>query len=560
MNRAHLLFVGATAVVALALSACSTPQTSAPAPSGGADTGPVQPKVNRLVIAMPQPAREANNPSRDLSPPDIVQLRPMYEQLIAVGTKDGKFEPLLATSWALEPDGKAYRFKLRQGVKFHDNYGEMTSKDVAFTMADLSAQESIHSNAADHRNLIEKVDEINDYEIVFRFRRPDAAWLGNISMQLSGMEIHSKKHFEEKGNPTLSDRAVPGTGAYQYKERQQGAFVRFDRVAYQHWRVQPDFPELEIRWVGEASTRLAALLAGEIQMAPIPNDLQPSALNQGMKIATGTVKGVRFFLRFRGVYLNDTKDVSKGYKFPDSPFMDLKVRRALNKAINRDELNKTLLAGKGELMVNNHFHPVYRKGWNADWEKRFPEEYGYDQTRARALLQEAGYGPGKPLTTNIILTNLGELPNTPDILEAVAGYWRQVGVQVNLLTIDRAEDTRRNNAQEFNNHISPWVAPSDQFLGAFIFNSYSNRPPAGDVVYAPDVDEAFQKVRAELDDKKQDDLWRQYGEAQFRAVQHMPMFYLPVEVVYNPKIISEYIFPGSISGLYTHLETVKAAR
>ena len=48
--------------------------------------------------------------------------------------------------------------------------------------------------------------------------------------------------------------------------------------------------------------------------------------------------------------------------------------------------------------------------------------------------------------------------------------------------VDRAEETRRNNAQEFSNHVSPWVAPSDQFLGAFIFNTYSNRPQGGDVV------------------------------------------------------------------------------
>lgn len=548
-------------VAGLALSgaACSTPAGPA-VPAAGTDQGPVQPKVARLVVAMPQPAREANNPSRDLSPPDIVQLRPIYEQLIQISTKDGKFEPMLATEWNLEPNGRGYRFKLRKGVQFHDGYGEMTAKDVAFTMADLSSTESIHSNAADHRNLLESVDEVNDYEIVFNFKRPDAAWIGNISMQLSGMEIHSKKHMEQKGNPTLSDRPVPGTGAYQFRERQQGTYLRFDRVSFPHWRVQPDFPELEIRWVGEASTRLAALLANEIQMAPLPNDLQPQALNQGMKLATGTVKGVRFFLRFRGVYLNDPKDPSKGYKYPDSPMMDLKVRRALNKAINRDELNKTLLAGKGELLINNHFHPLFRKGWNPDWEKRFPEEYGYDQAKARALLQEAGYGPGKPLATNIMMTNLAELPNVLDVLEAVGNYWRQVGVTVNLVTVDRAEETRRNNNQEFNNHVSPWVAPSDQFLGAFIFNTYTNRPLSGDVVYTPEVDEAFQRVRAELDEKKQDQLWKEYGDIQFRNVQQIPMFYLPVEMVYNAKIVSEYVFPGSISGLYTHLETVKAAR
>ena len=108
--------------------------------------------------------------------------------------------------------------------------------------------------------------------------------------------------------------------------------------------------------------------------------------------------------------------------------------------------------------------------------------------------------------------------------------------------------------------IGGLIGTFNQFLGAFIFNTYSNRPQGGDVVQLPEVDDAFQKVRAELDEKKQDELWRAYGNAQFNTVQQIPMFFLPVEVVYNPKIVAEYVFPGSISGLYTHLEYVKAAR
>ena len=81
--------------------------------------------------------------------------------------------------------------------------------------------------------------------------------------------------------------------------------------------------------------------------------------------------------------------------------MDVRVRKALDKAINRDEMNKAFFAGKGEPMIVDHFHPS-RAGWDPSWEQRFPEEYGYDPAKARALLAEAGYGPGKPLTTNIL--------------------------------------------------------------------------------------------------------------------------------------------------------------
>lgn len=104
---------------------------------------------------------------------------------------------------------------------------------------------------------------------------------------------------------------------------------------------------------------------------------------------------------FYGVYLNDprertpTPDASKGWLNPDSPLIDVKVRRALSKAIDRDAVNKAFFGGEGKPQFNSHFGPS-RQGWDPSWERRFQEEYGYDQAAARRLLAEAGYGPSKP--------------------------------------------------------------------------------------------------------------------------------------------------------------------
>lgn len=539
--------------------ACTGPAQPEGPGSPAASEGPVTPKANRLVVAMSAPSAEGNSPFRDYSAPPIVQLRPMYENLLAISTKDGKYEPQLATTWNVEPDGKSYRFKLRSGVQFHHGYGEMKAQDVEFTTWDLTQEDSVHSNAPFFRNLIDRIQIVNDYELVYWLKEPNAEFLSNMSQQISGMEIHSKAAFEKEGKPTMQTRPTPATGAYQFKERQQGAFVRFERVPYQHWRVTPDFPELELRWVNEASTRLAGLLTGEIHMTPLSDDLMAQAERQGMKVAKGTIPGVRIFLPIRCCYLNDIKDPSKGYKFPNSPLMDVRVRRALSKAINRDELNRTLFRGKGELMILNHFHPT-RQGWNPDWEKRFPEEYGYDPARARALLQEAGYGPTNPLRTNVLLVTLAETPQSQDVQEAIAGYWRAIGVEVNLLSIDRAEVSRRDRALEFDNHISIMTAPSNQILGVRVYNTYTvaNR---GTKVEIPEVDDLFnKKVQVELDERRQEEVWRELGEALFRHHQIIPLYWLPVEVMYDPKIVASWEFPGSISGLYSNLETVKAAR
>ena len=82
--------------------------------------------------------------------------------------------------------------------------------------------------------------------------------------------------------------------------------------------------------------------------------------------------------------------------------------------------------------------------------------------------------------------------------------------------MDRAEETRRNNAQEFSNHVSPWVAPSDQFLGTFVYNTYHDRA-RGSVVEVPAVDEWYNtKVRTELDEAKREAAWKEQGERIFR--------------------------------------------
>ncbi len=98
-----------------------------------------------------------------------------------------------------------------------------------------------------------------------------------------------------------------------------------------------------------------------------------------------------------------------GLMFPDSPLLDVKVRKALQKAINLDELNKAFFGGKGQPMVQTHMHPN-SPGWNPEWVSKFADEYGYDPAAARALLAEAGYSASKPLQTNLHLIESPAVP------------------------------------------------------------------------------------------------------------------------------------------------------
>src|SRR4029079_10527910 len=126
---------------------------------------------------------------------------------------------------------------------------------------------------------------------------------------------------------------------------------------------------------------------------------------------------------FLGVYVKDPKDPSQGFMFPDSPLMDAQVRKALNKALDRDGLNKAFFGGKGIPMYNNYFNENL-PGWNPDWQTRFAQEYGYDPAAAKALLAQAG----KSNVTLSTIIDLAQFPGGADLAETIAGAFKAIGV------------------------------------------------------------------------------------------------------------------------------------
>ena len=518
-----------------------------------APDGPVTPKVNRLVMAATPPDRE-NNDLKVHGMPDVWELRPMYEYLIGIDPTTGKREPQIATEWSISPDGKAYTFKLRPGVRYHGENGEVTSKDVAKAFWDIVQPDSIHGSSKYWLALVDRVDDSNPQTAVLHLKKPDAQAIGNISAQLTGIELKSTKQYDQLGRtPTLQEGPLAGSGPYQYKDRRQGEFIRFERVPYQHWRQQAAFPELEIRFIREASTRLAGLLTGEIHMTPLPEDLLAQAQKSSMQVVKGTVPGVRAFLQFRGAYLADRKNPNSGQKYPNSPLADVRVRKALNKAVNRDELNKSVFGGKGQLMYNNHHAPT-RPGWNPDWEKRFQEEYGYDVAAAKKLLAEAGQSN---LKTTMLVSPVAGLSGGEDLAEAVAGYLRAVGITVDMQTIDPAEFVNKRKLLGLQNQIGFAATGSNIWSGYTIWNSAL---ATRGMYESMKVNHVLQEIEKTIDEGKREALWRQAGDLQYAEYMNINLFQLPVEVMVNPKVVSDWAFPGAISGAYTHMFNIKAAK
>ena len=263
----------------------------------------------------------SNNPNVELSILTMFPLRPMLGWLIDYTVK-GDLAPMLATSWTIEPDGKSWRLQLRKGVKFHGDNGEFTAKDVEYSFNEMIRQDSTHSHAPLHR--VVTLEVVNDYEVVFHHKTPNAEYLAQLARGQGGISMVSKKDGESMGK-TYS-RPAASTGPYQFKSRNSGESILFERVPYEHFYAKPDFPELQMRWMPEASTRLASLLTNEIHVTQLPQDLTTQAEGRGMKVSKGPISAQRTWLGFTGVYIKDPKDMSKGYLHQDTPFLDVRVQ------------------------------------------------------------------------------------------------------------------------------------------------------------------------------------------------------------------------------------------
>lgn len=515
-----------------------------------------EPKVERVIIAMPAPSTEGNDSNFDFSSPPSVQLRPMYDYLVGVNPETGVFEPQLATEWSVEPDGLGIRFKLRQGIQFHNGWGEVTVADVQHVGWSIAREDSLHGLASQFRREIEEIQAVSDHEFVVRLGRANPGNFNGMSQLIGGWEIQSKAMYDEVGQPTLADEPIVGTGPYKFKERQQGQFVRFERAANPHWRVTPDFPELELRWTEEASTRLAALLTGEIHLAPLPPDLEPQVLGDGKQLIRGNVPGFRTYLNFQGSWWTTHRDASSGRTFPDSPLLDQNVRKALSKAVDRAALNEAFFGNEAEHAVHAHFHPS-RLGWNPDWVTRFPDAYGYDPAAARAALAEAGYNDDNPLETNLHVVNRPDLPGSQDIVESVAGFYNDIGVKTKLITLDRASLSAQSRAHDFDNHVLLGATSSDIFLAGRVYMSSAH--PVASHYHDEVVNEFYAKATSTLSLDEQDQFLRQMGNRTFDINQAVPLFWIPNKIAVDPDVVGGYTFPGNISGVWTHLYNIKAA-
>ena len=560
---AAVVSVPVTSSTAVPAATASTP-ASDNSSSGSGDAMAMGPKVERVVFGINMSQETTSPPLGGGGIAGFISLRPMYEFLVDITPDKGQFVPMLATGWSIE-GGDKIRFQLREGVPFHKDQGEFTAQDVVHTWEQVTREDADHGNTTLFRSATDHIEIINDHEVLWHLTSPEAELFWIISqMSAGGMEIQSKDHFDSLAGgdpqfrPDFGGEAIAGTGPYQFNGRSQAQHIRFKSVPWDHWQLNTDFPEFEWRIINENSTRQAALFAGEIHIAALPEDLKVQAADRGMMNIAGKVKGLRTFMSFNCCYMVDgSRAADAQYLYPDSRLLDGRVRKALNKAVNKDELNEAFFNNRAFSMYHTHLNEN-TLGWDPSWEQRYSTEYGYDPAEARELLREAGYSENNPFEITTYSEELTAYAGAADVVDVIVNYWTEVGVKVTLEAYDPTRFRSAERGFEVYNDADIVGTSSYPFVAQRIYN-WAYRATSNNYT-SPEINVLGSKVRGILDLEEQAKAWKEWGEAVYSSHANLNLFWLPAEATVDPNVVADWVFPSNVTGTYTHIPHIRAVK
>src|SRR5919106_258701 len=535
VRRKMSMFVCSVLMFLIALAATPTET-----PAGEA-------KVQRLIFA--SAGIDETNRFWVTGRPHQLQNDPYLETLLDLDPKTSEFIPRLAEKWQASPDMKEWTLSLRKGVPFHFGFGEFTARDVAHSHALMLRPEAVATFVGFWRT-VDEVKVIDDYTVVFRMKTP-ATTMPYALSRAGDLRMVSKAQWNQEGLEGFEKRPA-GTGTYQYGGRQLGQSMWFER-GENHWSgIRQDFKELEFRLAPEESTRLAMLLRGEAHAGDLSRELHDDAEKRGMKVLAASLAAEWVSVYFGGQYHLPGDPKFKA----DMPWNDRRVRQAMNMAINRQELQAHLFRGKGEPMYVSGVAP-FLEGYNPQWAQRFDQLYGYNPTKAKELLKEAGYPAG---TLKAKIWSFAQLakPEIPQLAEAVAGYFQAVGIDATLETIDVAHLARLNRTKESTCCIWPNMValrPTEEMIRVSHTSAANNH-----FFESASLEKKYAELTQTVDPQARERVAREITDYLFEEFTSIPLITMFHEVAVNPKVVGGWIWPGQGAGRTTHFHLVKAAR
>ncbi|MBZ0269285.1 ABC transporter substrate-binding protein [bacterium] len=454
------LTCAATVALLLALPGTASAQAGVPTPGGTLIYGRGMDAVGL------DPAHESDGESFKVCDN-------LYEGLVRFADDGTKVEPALATSWQTTADGRTWTFRLREGVTFHCG-DPLDAAAVVYTFErQWGAAPERHPDYGvggpypfwgylGMDDILESVEAVEPGAVRFRLKEPSAPFLSNLACNFATIVCPSDAH--EHGQEFF--RNPCGTGPFRFV-----AWKRADRIElaryYGYWGFAPYLEGIVFRSIPENSTRFFELLSGSIQMMDgiPPDDVQAIRKNRSLKLLGEPGMNIAYL----------------AMNLDHEPLGNVLVRRAVAHAIDRNAIVDGLYAGLADAALG----PVPPNVFGADPE---PEDYPYDQERARALLAEAGYPEGFETTLWAMSGPRPYMPQPLRLAQVIQADLAAVGIHARIVSYEWGTYLDRVHRGHHDMALLGWQADNgdpDNFLFVH-FDKSAALPPAGNISFYRD--------------------------------------------------------------------------
>ena len=441
-----------------------------------------------LVIAI---GAEPENldPLKMMSAPAATVAEHMVENLIYLA-EDGTLKPALAESWEPAEDGLSWFLNLRQGVSFHDG-NPFNAEAVKYNLDRFMAKGDFEGgDAAVFAFLLGRVTEVevvDEYTVQIHLDDIFAPIASHLSHSFIGM--HSPASLEALATGDFVEAPI-GTGPFKYVSWNRGEQFYMEKNA-DYWGGAPTLDSVTFKFVPEAGSRVIMLETGEAHaiMAVPPTEIDRLEAEAGIDV----------------VFQNSVRVIYIGFNLEEDLFKDVRIRQALNYAINKEAIIQTIFQGVGEPSSAPIVPAIF------GYTQAGP--YEYDLERAKDLLAQAGYADGFDLE---LFHPTGRYSQDSTVIEAVQAMLADVGVNASLTTYDWGTylDTVivPPDQAEHDAYMLGWgTVTLDADYGLYALFHSSQWPPANNVSYYAnsEVDALLDEARVTPDRSVREGLYRE---------------------------------------------------
>lgn len=410
----------------------------------------------------------------------------------------------LAESWTV--DGNVWVFKLRPNVKFADG-SPFTAADVLFTYARVPKVPNSPSSYSLYLSAVDKVEAPDDLTIKITTKGPSPVLLPNLSM-VPIMSHKAAAGPAPEGKTTVElnrGDGLVGTGPYQFVSWKRGAEIVFERNPH-YWGDKPEWDKVIYRPISNSAARVAALLAGDVDIIEDPPTDDLPKLKQDKNLHVQETPSVRVIY----IALNQGKEVPPGMSGTSgkNPLADKRVREALSLAIDRKAIVERVMGGAAQTAANLLAYPGFGTA------KELEEVPPADAAKAKELLTAAGYPDGFTVSLG---SPAGRYTNDQRIAQVVASMWARIGVKTEVETMAPPVFFKKRDSFAFSTYLAGWAASSGEMLNPLTALVVTKNPELGlgttnwSKYSNPELDKLVLEASRTLDDDKRSEMLQKAG-------------------------------------------------